>query len=108
MELEEPALITLGEEGGRLSRPAAEQGPGRARAARKDDGRLLGALVRPLQGLRAGLRARREANPDARFLKINTDEEQELGSAFQIRSIPTLMIFRDKVLLFASREHEKG
>src|SRR5882762_6254080 len=42
-----------------------------------------------------------EANPDAQFLKINTDEEQELGSAFQIRSIPTLMIFRDKVLLFA-------
>jgi thioredoxin len=42
-----------------------------------------------------------EANPDAQFLKINTDEEQELGAAFQIRSIPTLMIFRDKVLLFA-------
>ncbi|HEY2030431.1 MAG TPA: thioredoxin [Myxococcales bacterium] len=42
-----------------------------------------------------------EANPDAQFLKINTDEEQELGNAFQIRSIPTLMIFRDKVLLFA-------
>jgi len=42
-----------------------------------------------------------EANPDAQFLKINTDEEQELGSTFQIRSIPTLMIFRDKVLLFA-------
>jgi thioredoxin len=42
-----------------------------------------------------------EANPDAQFLKINTDEEQELGTAFQIRSIPTLMVFRDKVLLFA-------
>jgi thioredoxin len=42
-----------------------------------------------------------EANPDATFLKVNTDEEQELGAAFQIRSIPTLMIFRDKVLLFA-------
>jgi thioredoxin len=42
-----------------------------------------------------------EANPDAQFLKVNTDEEQELGSAFQIQSIPTLMIFREKVLLFA-------
>jgi thioredoxin 1 len=42
-----------------------------------------------------------EANPDAVFAKINTDEEQELSAAFNIRSIPTLMIFRDQVLLFA-------
>jgi thioredoxin-like negative regulator of GroEL len=32
---------------------------------------------------------------------VNTDEEQDLAGAFQIRSIPTLMIFRDKVLLFS-------
>ena len=42
-----------------------------------------------------------EANPDVAFAKVNTDEEQELAGAFNIRSIPTLMIFRDKVLLFA-------
>ncbi|HUJ27699.1 MAG TPA: thioredoxin [Myxococcales bacterium] len=42
-----------------------------------------------------------EANPDATFAKVNTDEEQELSAAFNIRSIPTLMIFREKVLLFA-------
>ncbi len=42
-----------------------------------------------------------EANPDIVFAKVNTDEEQELAGAFQIRSIPTLMVFRDKVLLFA-------
>jgi thioredoxin 1 len=42
-----------------------------------------------------------EANPDATFAKVNTDEEQELAAAFQIRSIPTLMVFRDKVLLFS-------
>src|SRR5712671_2003110 len=42
-----------------------------------------------------------EANPDVTFGKVNTDEEQELAAAFNIRSIPTLMIFRDKVLLFA-------
>ena len=42
-----------------------------------------------------------EANPDVAFAKINTDEEQELAGAFNIRSIPTLMIFRDGILLFA-------
>jgi thioredoxin len=42
-----------------------------------------------------------EANPDVNFAKVNTDEEQELAGAFNIRSIPTLMIFRDKVLLFS-------
>jgi thioredoxin 1 len=42
-----------------------------------------------------------EKNPDVTFAKINTEEEQELAGAFQIRSIPTLMVFRDKVLLFA-------
>jgi thioredoxin 1 len=42
-----------------------------------------------------------EANPDVVFAKINTEDEQELSAAFNIRSIPTLMIFRDKVLLFA-------
>ena len=42
-----------------------------------------------------------EANPDVTFAKINTDEQQELAGAFNIRSIPTLMIFRDKVLLFS-------
>jgi thioredoxin len=42
-----------------------------------------------------------EANPDVTFAKINTDEQQELAGAFNIRSIPTLMIFREKVLLFS-------
>ena len=42
-----------------------------------------------------------EANPDAAFVKINTEQEQELAAHFQIRSIPTLMVFREKVMLFA-------
>lgn len=41
------------------------------------------------------------AHPDIVFGKVNTDEEQELSSTFGIRSIPTLMLFRDGVLLFA-------
>jgi thioredoxin 1 len=42
-----------------------------------------------------------DKNPDILFGKINTDEQQNLAGAFEIRSIPTLMIFRDRVLLFS-------
>ena len=38
--------------------------------------------------------------PDVVFAKVNTDEQQELAGAFNIRSIPTLMVFREKVILF--------
>jgi thioredoxin len=41
-----------------------------------------------------------EAHQDVVFGKVNTDEEQELAGAFNIRSIPTLMVFREKVVLF--------
>ena len=41
-----------------------------------------------------------EAHPDVVFAKVNTDQEQELAGAFGIRSIPTLMVFREKVILF--------
>jgi thioredoxin len=40
-----------------------------------------------------------EAHPDVVFAKVNTDEEQELAGAFGIQSIPTLMVFREKVIL---------
>ena len=42
-----------------------------------------------------------DKNPDIVCAKVNTDVEQELSGSFQIRSIPTLMIFRDKVLLYS-------
>ena len=38
---------------------------------------------------------------DIVFAKVNTEDQQELAGAFQIRSIPTLMIFREKVIIFA-------
>jgi len=40
------------------------------------------------------------AHPDVVFAKVNTDDEQELAGNFQIRSIPTLMVFREQVVLF--------
>ncbi len=42
-----------------------------------------------------------EKHQDISFGKVNTDEQQQLAGAFEIRSIPTLMIFRDRVLLYA-------
>lgn len=41
-----------------------------------------------------------EKHADVVFGKINTDQEQELAGAFNIHSIPTLMVFREKVVLF--------
>ena len=41
-----------------------------------------------------------QAHPDVVFAKVNTDSEQELAGSFNIRSIPTLMVFRENVILF--------
>ena len=41
-----------------------------------------------------------ETNPDVTFAKINTEEDPGLGNAFGIQAIPTLMVFRDGVVLF--------
>ena len=40
-------------------------------------------------------------NPDVTFAKVNTEAEQQLAGSLGIMSIPTLMIFRDGVPLFA-------
>ena len=42
-----------------------------------------------------------ERNPDVVFGKVDTEAEQELAGVFSIMSIPTLMIFREKMALFA-------
>ena len=41
-----------------------------------------------------------EEHDDITFGKVNTEQEQELAAGFGIRSIPTLMVFREGVLLF--------
>ena len=42
-----------------------------------------------------------EKNPDITFAKIDTEAQQEIAGALEIRSIPTLMIFRDGIQLFS-------
>ncbi len=42
-----------------------------------------------------------ERHKDIVFAKLNTETETELAAHFQVRSIPTLMIFRDQIILFA-------
>ncbi len=41
------------------------------------------------------------ANPDLVFGKVDTEDQPELAGAFDIRSIPTLSIFRDGVMIFS-------
>ena len=42
-----------------------------------------------------------EKYDDVVFAKVNTEDEQELAANFQIRSIPTLMIFREQIAVFS-------
>ncbi len=42
-----------------------------------------------------------EQHEDIVFAKVDTEAEQELAGYFQIRSIPTLMIFRDQIGIFS-------
>lgn len=39
--------------------------------------------------------------PEIAFCKVNTEEERDMAAGFNIRSIPTLMVFREQVILYA-------
>jgi len=55
----------------------------------------------PCQGFGPVFEAESENHDNIVFAKVNTEEEQELAAMFQIRSIPTLMIFREKVIIYS-------
>ena len=55
----------------------------------------------PCQGFAPVYEEISEKYPDVVFAKVNTEEEQELAGYFQIRSIPTLMVFREKIIVFS-------
>lgn len=42
-----------------------------------------------------------EQHPDMVFAKVNTEEQQDLAGHFHIRSIPTLMVFREQIIVYS-------
>ncbi len=56
---------------------------------------------RPCLAFAPTFEAASEKHPDVVFGKIDTEAEQALGAQLQIRSIPTIMVFRDQVQLYS-------
>ena len=54
----------------------------------------------PCKGFAPVFEAASEKHPDVVFAKVNSDDEQGLAAHFGIRSIPTLMVFREQVIVF--------
>jgi thioredoxin 1 len=55
----------------------------------------------PCRGFAPVFEAASDKHEDVVFAKVNTDDQQEIASAFGIRSIPTLMIFREQIIIFS-------
>ncbi len=55
----------------------------------------------PCRGFAPIYDAASEKHANIVFAKVNTEVEQELAGYFQIRSIPTLMVFREQVILYS-------
>ena len=55
----------------------------------------------PCRGFAPTFEAVSEKRADIVFAKVNTEEQQEIATAFNIRSIPTLMMFRDQIIIYS-------
>ena len=55
----------------------------------------------PCKGFAPVFEAASEKHADVVFAKVNTDEQQDIAGHFAIRSIPTIMVFREQVVLFS-------
>lgn len=55
----------------------------------------------PCRSFAPTFEAASEQHQDIVFAKVNTEEQQELAAAFNIRSIPTLMVFREQIIVYA-------
>jgi thioredoxin 1 len=51
----------------------------------------------PCRSFAVTFEAASEAHPDAVFAKVNTEKERALATHFEIRSIPTLVVFKEQV-----------
>ena len=55
----------------------------------------------PCRGFAPTFEAVSEKQLGVVFAKVNTEEQQEIAAAFNIRSIPTLMVFRDQIIIYS-------
>lgn len=55
----------------------------------------------PCKSFAPTFEAAAEEHENIVFAKVNTEEQQELAGMFQIRSIPTLMIFKEQIVVFS-------
>ncbi len=55
----------------------------------------------PCRGFAPVFEAAAEKHANIVFAKVNTQDEQGIAAQFQIRSIPTLMIFRDQIIIYS-------
>ena len=55
----------------------------------------------PCRSFAPTFEAASEKYPDIAFAKVDTEAQRELAAGFNIRSIPTLMVFREQIILYA-------
>jgi len=55
----------------------------------------------PCRAFAPTFEAASEKQPGIVFAKVNTEEQQQIAAAFNIRSIPTLMVFRDQIIIYS-------
>ena len=55
----------------------------------------------PCRAFAPTFEAASEKQPGIVFAKVNTEEQQDIAAAFNIRSIPTLMVFRDQIVIYS-------
>jgi len=55
----------------------------------------------PCRSFAPTFEAASEQHSDMIFAKVNTEEQQQLAGSFNIRSIPTLMVFRDQIIIYS-------